>query len=63
MHINVKVYGRQIVKVNCNKPEQVTSDNKDLVIEKFNYEENGRLNITVKANDIQGEQGNIVIRY
>ncbi len=64
IHINVKVYGTQAVKVRCEKPKQVASDNESLVIEKFIYEEQtGTLNIAVKARDIQGEAGNIILLY
>jgi hypothetical protein len=63
MHINVKVYGTQTVKVRCGKPEQVVSDSKGLIIVNLSYqEEKGTLNIIVKAKDMQGEKGNIIIR-
>lgn len=62
--IDVKVYGAQIVKVRCEKPQEVVSDNKNLLIESSIYEEqNGMLNIAVKAKDIQGETGNITLMY
>ncbi len=62
--INVKVYGTQTVKVRCKKPQQVVSNNKGLNIENSSYQEqSGTLNITVKAKDIQGETGNIMLVY
>ena len=64
IHINVKVYGNQVVKVKCEKPHHVISDNNGLSIENLMYEEQkGILHLGVKAKDIQGEAGNIMLQY
>ena len=64
ININVKVYGTQTIKVRCEKPQKVVSDNKSLIIESSFYEEQkSMLNIAVKAKDIQGETGNITLMY
>jgi hypothetical protein len=64
ININVKVYGAQTVKVRCVKPQNVVSDHKALIVESFFYEEQkSMLNIAVKAKDIQGKGGNIILLY
>lgn len=64
IHINLKVYGTQLVKVRCEKPQKVVSDNKGLSIENYTYNDQQReLNITVKARDFQGETGTLKLMY
>ena len=60
----VRVYGQQIIKIRCRKPEKVVSDSKGLVVESFAFDErNATVNIKVHATDIQGNTGTIRLIY
>lgn len=62
--INTRVYGEQTMKIYCQMPKQIISDNSDLKIldQKYNEQE-GLLSILVSATDMQGETGNINITF
>jgi hypothetical protein len=52
------------LKVRCDKPHRVISDCKGLTIEQLRYDEQtSRLDIDLRAKNIQGEIGNIVLQY
>ena len=62
--VTLKMYGRQTVKIQCNKPEGVVSQTDGLVVENFDYlADTSRLLITVKAANMQGTSGEIRLQY
>ncbi|HMJ70282.1 MAG TPA: hypothetical protein VK508_15365 [Cyclobacteriaceae bacterium] len=62
--INARVYGSTVLKVRCDKPLKMTSDNTALVLEKMGYDEPRKLvSIHVKALDFQGVTGNIILNF
>jgi hypothetical protein len=62
--IDVKVYGRQNIRIRCLEPNSVHSNGKGLVIPHYHYNgSKGELNIYVHAADMQGSRGNISLRY
>lgn len=64
MIINLRTYGEQDLKIYCPGPTKIISDNEDLKIIGYVYnKKDGTLTITVSAVDIQGETGNITVKY
>jgi hypothetical protein len=62
VRINLRVYGSQIVKVKCERPLKMISDNKALVLEKMSYDEKEQMaHIHAKASDFQGVTGTITL--
>jgi len=62
--MDVKMYGRQFIKVRCSKPDQVHSLTKGLIINSYNYGDvDGVLLLEVEASNIQGTRGEIELKY
>jgi hypothetical protein len=61
---DVKVYGRQNIRVRCQEPKTVYSDSNRLLIQNYQYNSlNGELIISVQATNMQGSNGNISLFY
>jgi hypothetical protein len=58
---SVKIYGTQTIRISCSKPGAVTSDSHDLIIEAFSYTH--ELVVTVKARNMQGSSGKIIVQF
>ena len=62
--IEIKMYGTQIVKIECKEPKDVISDNKHLKILERKYDQSNMvLSLKVKGRDMQGERGKIILSY
>jgi hypothetical protein len=60
--ISMRVYGSQIVKIRCDQPQKVVSDNRALIVGKTSYEpQTQTLSIAIKADDFQGCTGTITL--
>jgi hypothetical protein len=57
----VKVYGTQVVRIQCKEPRTVATDSTDLIIENYNHD--SELRITLRARDMQGSKGNLLIQF
>lgn len=61
---DVKVYGRQNIRLKCLEPKSVHSNNKALAIPHYYYyPSKSELSIYVHAADMQGTRGNIFLQY
>jgi hypothetical protein len=64
MIIDMKMYGIQVVKVRCKRPIKVISDTKVLNVVEVKYlSDKGLLYMSVCAQNIQGNRGNVIIEY
>ena len=62
--VDIEMYGTQTVKIKCNKPKKLNSNNPNLIILSWDYDINSNiLQIKVKGVDIQGERGLIELVY
>ena len=62
--IDLKVYGRQTLKVKCGKPRQVLSFTEELSVKGYHYDANtATLAVDLEANDIQGERGEVQVLF
>lgn len=62
--ITLKMYGRQTVKIKCNKPEKVISADKGLIVESYSFlSEQDMLQIILHGTDMQGSRGIIILQY
>ncbi len=62
--INLKMYGRQTVKIRCNQPEKVVSLSGGLTVECFVYfPEDKMLHVTISAINMQGTRGEIQLFF
>lgn len=60
--VDVRVYGRQIIKIRTAQPGRLVSRNPRLKVVKSFYESDvSTLNITVQSTDMQGDRGVIVM--
>lgn len=61
---NLRVYGEQEIKIRCPKPLTVQSLEHALAVVQYQYNEaSGYLHVTVKAADMQGSTGDILVRW
>jgi hypothetical protein len=64
IRLSLKMYGRQTVKIICDKPEKINSQTRGLIIENFSYHRDTRaLHLEIRATDIQGTRGEIQLFY
>lgn len=64
MKFDLKMYGTQVVKVKCPKPVSVSSSNRYLNILTQEYNsENKMLLLEIYGRDMQGEEGEILIKF
>ena len=62
--VDLKLYGRQNIRVRCLEPKEVYSNSKALVIAHHYYNASkGELNVYVYASDMQGSRGVISLQY
>lgn len=59
--IELKLYGHQTVKVKCEKPTAIISNDERLVITRQRYFESGFLEIDMHATDMQGVKATIEV--
>ncbi|MBL0745303.1 hypothetical protein [Chryseolinea lacunae] len=60
--IVLKMYGQQVVKIKCPKPDNVISLEPGLSVLSIGYE-GDMLHVTLEASDMQGKRGEIRIAY
>ena len=61
---DLEMYGTQEVKVKCERPSNIESDNPNLKVISNTYDENsGTLSIEVYGRDMQGESGTITLSF
>jgi len=64
IQVTLKMYGRQTVKIRCNKPEKVISVSDGLIVDSFAYlPDKEMVHIIIKATNMQGTRGEIKILY
>jgi hypothetical protein len=64
LRFHVKMYGRQSIKLKCEKPRSIDSSNKYLEIKSSLYDEvQNMLSLEVSGRDFQGEKGIITLNY
>ncbi len=62
--IDLKMYGEQVVEVYSPKPASVKSNNENLVVKSFSYnEKNSMISIIINGVNIQGEKGTLVLEF
>ncbi|AHM62267.1 hypothetical protein D770_20090 [Flammeovirgaceae bacterium 311] len=63
IHVTLKVYGSQELKIRCSKPAQVLSVTEGLLVEGYQYhEEDSTLKVVLRALDFQGKKGEIQVK-
>jgi hypothetical protein len=62
--VELRVYGTQDVQIKVDNPKEVLLDNKNMEIIKSDYDQDAQmLTVTVKALDIQGETGKLIMKF
>jgi hypothetical protein len=62
--VDIKMYGKQFIKIKCSKPDNVVSKDKDLLVKNFVYNTlTGVLHIEVAASNVQGTRGVIEVKF
>lgn len=62
--IDIKMYGKQIVHVHSPRPTSITSSNENLKIKSFSYDDSNSMTyITIEGCDIQGEKGEVIMKF
>jgi len=62
--IDIKMYGSQTIKIRCLKPQLIISDSDGLMIERFTFLSREKmLKIDLKAKNMQGTRGIIILQY
>jgi hypothetical protein len=62
--ITLKMYGRQTVKIKCDKPKKVISSDDGLIVESYLFlPDQGFLEIIVLGINMQGSRGVIKLLY
>jgi hypothetical protein len=60
----LRVYGEQEIKIRCPKPLIVQSMVREVAVLRYQYHEaSGYLHVIVKASDMQGSTGNVLVRW
>jgi hypothetical protein len=58
------MYGRQDVNIYCERPFEVSSDRKDLLVVQVSYDEPARkLTVMLESTDYQGVTGTITLLW
>jgi hypothetical protein len=61
---SMKMYGIQQVKVICENPSKIESDNPNLKVNSYNYDKNsGTLMLEIYGRNMQGEKGTISLTF
>lgn len=64
IRITLKMYGNQTVRVKCNKPQNILSISRGLIVNSCDFlPEDGILEINAKGTNMQGERGVIILQY
>jgi hypothetical protein len=61
MTIKLRVYGTETIRIQSQPPKKITSDTDQLTIEKIS--DNNVLAVTLRARDMQGSTGNLIIQF
>lgn len=62
--IDLKMYGKQTVEVHSPRPELVKTDNENLKIKSYVYDEKSSTTlIEIEGVDIQGERGTVLLQF
>lgn len=62
--VDIEMYGTQTVKIKCDQPKKLVSNNKNLIVLSQDYENAAKmLSIELKGIDIQGERGMLTLSY
>jgi hypothetical protein len=62
LRVELKIYGAQAIRIKCGKPKSVVSESRTLTIANFTYQRD-ELIVMVKASDMQGSRGNILVQF
>ena len=58
------MYGEQVVEVHSPEPISINSENENLKIKSFYYDDSKSVTyITIEGRDIQGERGKVLLSY
>lgn len=62
--MDIKMYGEQVVEVHSPEPISINSENENLKIKSFYYDDSKSVTyITIEGRDIQGERGKVLLSY